>query len=107
MPLSIVADTVYPGVVQLTLTGEADLTTAELLRQAITGAVQGERVAGVLIDLHGVSFLDSTTIGVLVHGRRLAEEAAIGYQVVNPQAAVRYVLETVGVVDYLSGDPSG
>src|SRR5258706_4556496 len=107
MLLSILAETVYPGVVQLTLTGEADLTTAEPLRQAINAAVQSEHVAGVLIDLHRVSFLDSTTIGVLVNGRRLADESGVGYQVVNPQGTVRYVLETAGVVDYLSGNPSG
>lgn len=82
VPLTIAAHTVYQGITHLTLAGEADLATVEPLREAITRAVQavhGEHVAGVLIDLHAVRFLDSTTIGVLVEGRRLADEKGIGY----------------------------
>jgi anti-anti-sigma factor len=104
VPLSVVTHTVYQGTTQLTLTGEADLATVEPLRAAITRAVQTEQVAGVLIDLHAVSFLDATTIGVLVEGRRLADEAGIGYRVVNPGGIVRYVLEVAGVLQYLGGD---
>jgi len=51
-------------------------------------------VRGVLIDLHAVRFLESTSVGVLVGGRRLAEDRGIGYRVVNPEGVVRYVLET-------------
>jgi hypothetical protein len=42
-----------------------------------------------------------------VQGRRLADVQGIGYQVVNPEGVVRYVLEVAGVLDYLGGDPPG
>jgi anti-anti-sigma factor len=61
----------------------------------------------VLIDLHGLRFLDATTIGVLVEGQRRADAAGVGYQVVNPEGVVRYMLKVAGVLDYLRGSPSG
>ena len=106
VPLTIAAHTVYQGITHLTLSGDADLATVEPLREAITRAVHGEHVAGVLIDLHAVRFLDSTTIRVLVEGRRLADEQGIGYQVVNAEGNVRYVLEVAGVLEHLRGSPT-
>jgi anti-sigma B factor antagonist len=94
---------VYQGITQLALAGEADLATAEPLREAIIRALHGEHVAAVLIDLHALSYLDSTTIGVLMEGRRLADEKRIGYRIINPGGVVRHVLRTAGVLDYLSG----
>jgi anti-anti-sigma factor len=105
VPLTIATHTVYQGTTRLILTGEADLATMQPLREAITRAVHGEHVAEVLIDLHPLRFLDATTIGVLVEGRRLADGKGIGYQVVNAQGMVRYVLEVAGVLDHLRGGP--
>jgi anti-sigma B factor antagonist len=107
VPLSIAARAVYQGITQLALAGEADLATVEPLREAITYAVHREHVAGVLIDLHALRYLDFTTIGVLVEGRRLADEKGVGYRIVNPEGVVRHVLQVAGVLDYLSGDPVG
>lgn len=105
MPLSIATRAVYQGITQLALSGEADLATAQPLREAISYALHAEHVVGVLIDLRALRFLDSITLSVLVDGRRQADEKGIGYRVVNHEGFVRNVLRVAGVLDYLGGDP--
>ena len=49
----------------LTLTGEIDLDTVDLLRDAVTGALHSEP-GDLVIDLNEVSYIDSAGLGVLV-----------------------------------------
>jgi anti-sigma B factor antagonist len=50
----------------VTLTGEVDLHTAPALERALEGVV-GLGGTSVALDLADVSFVDSTTLGVLLH----------------------------------------
>jgi anti-sigma B factor antagonist len=50
----------------VTLTGEVDLHTAPALERALEGVV-GLGGTSVALDLADVSFIDSTTLGVLLH----------------------------------------
>jgi anti-sigma B factor antagonist len=49
----------------LVASGELDLYTAPRLRDAVLGAVD-DGVDRIAIDLHGVGFIDSTGLGILV-----------------------------------------
>lgn len=49
----------------VTVQGELDLSTSAALRAAVEGAY-GDRAPRVAVDLTGVSFMDSSSLGVLV-----------------------------------------
>jgi len=53
------------GIAALSVAGEADLYTAPELRAALASAID-EGARGVVVDLSKTTFLDSTTLGVLM-----------------------------------------
>ena len=85
----------------LTVSGELDLATspvldAELERASASGA---ERV---VLDLRGVSFMDSTGLSVLVHAQRRADESRQQLVVINGSDQVLRLLTLTGVADRLT-----
>jgi anti-sigma B factor antagonist len=81
----------------LTISGEHDLSTAPSLRRRLS-LLLDEGVATV-IDLSPATFIDSSILGVILDGRRRAEEARIGFAVArsNGSDAVDRVLEVTGL----------
>jgi anti-sigma B factor antagonist len=57
----------------LTLNGEVDVYTAPDLKKQLNDAIQSGCV-NVIVDLEGVSFIDSSGLGVLVSALRRARE---------------------------------
>src|SRR6185312_5763831 len=53
------------GVSTVSVAGEVDLATAPELKEALTEVVNGG-ARGVLVDLSNATFIDSTTLGVLM-----------------------------------------
>lgn len=53
------------GLFSVAVVGEVDLSTAPELKAAL-GDVIGSGARGVLVDLSGATFIDSTTLGVLM-----------------------------------------
>jgi anti-sigma B factor antagonist len=92
------------GVLTVTVAGEVDLSTGAAVQRAIWDAVETEGVREVHLDLSDVSFLDSSGIALLLHGRRSADERGLGYRVTGAQGMVRQVLEMTGVWGHLSGE---
>jgi anti-sigma B factor antagonist len=92
--------------VVISLRGEHDLTTAPELRERMDEAI-GRR-SGVLIDLTNAEFIDSSIIGVVLEGRRRAEEETIGFAAAleGGDPAVRRVLEVTGLDTNLPVHPS-
>jgi anti-sigma B factor antagonist len=58
----------------VSVTGELDLTTAPRVRTALMEAI-GAGGKDLVVNLVGVTFLDSTALGVLVAGLKRAREA--------------------------------
>jgi anti-sigma B factor antagonist len=85
------------GLAVLTISGEHDLSTAPNLRRRLDGLLE-EGVATV-IDLSPATFIDSSILGVILDGRRRAEEAKLGFAVArsNGSDAVDRVLEVTGL----------
>jgi anti-anti-sigma factor len=96
-----------PGLLTLTLAGELDLAAADALRDAVTEAVKSPVVNAVLVDLDGVTFLDSTGIGVLVAGWRAANDSGKRLRVDNAHGMAHEVLRITGVWPALSGEATG
>lgn len=78
--------------VHVTLSGDLDLSTAKRAEQAIEDA---ERVGPktVVIDLRGLSFMDSTGLRVLVSADKRARRSNRRTVIVQGPSAVRRVFE--------------
>ena len=85
------------GLAVLTINGEHDLSTAPELRRRLEALL--EERTGVIVDLSGATFIDSSILGAILEGKRRAGEASIGYAVLhaNGTDAVDRVLEVTGL----------
>jgi len=81
----------------LTLTGSIDLQTRDRLIEAGRAVLAEESV--LVLDLAGVTFLDSTGIGALVELSGDAKEASGELVLRNPSSRVERVLELTGLTD--------
>jgi anti-anti-sigma factor len=88
---------------RLRVAGEIDLSNIEALQAEVASAVESGEARLVVVDLAEVSFLDSSGIGALLKGRRLADDAGKGFRVEGAQGMVREVLTITGVWEHLSG----
>jgi len=91
------------GVVRLELAGEVDMMVSAELTSAQLREIRDPVVAGLVVDLNQVTFLDSTGIAALVTGMRAARERGIPFTVTNPHRMVRTVLEVTGLLGPLTG----
>ena len=83
--------------------GEADMATAPELAQALDAAAVNDSVRRVVVDLTGVTFLDSSALNALVHGQRGLAAREIAFRVVSPaDQVVRRVFEITQLVGPLS-----
>ncbi|MBB5866890.1 anti-sigma B factor antagonist [Allocatelliglobosispora scoriae] len=103
MGLTIDVSQADPGPVRVAIAGDVDLATVPELSAALTAAVSG-RPQAIVVDLGGVTFLDSSGIAALITGYQLAEEHGVGFAVTNPRERIRWVLDLAGVWPYLSGE---
>jgi anti-sigma B factor antagonist len=85
---------VAPGseCVTLRLTGEIDLSTAPLVRDAGLAATR-QPVPSIRFDLSGVTFMDLTGLEALLATRRRAARDGIQIHLIDPRRNVMRVLE--------------
>jgi anti-anti-sigma factor len=81
--------------------GELDVATAPKLGSAVDAAIKGG-ARDVLLELHEVTFLDSSGIREIVRGRKELEEQGGRLMVEGASGAVQQVLEVSGLLDALS-----
>lgn len=81
--------------------GEVDMFTAPKLREALIQAIdQGnDRVA---VDLHDVTFMDSTGLGVLIGALRRVRERSGELRIICTSRPVLRVLEVTGLHNVFS-----
>ena len=77
--------------------GEIDLDNRDDLRSVLE-AVDGD----VIVDLAGLTYIDSSGIGVLVAQRNRLSANGGSLQLRDPQPAVRRVLETCGLETWIA-----
>jgi anti-sigma B factor antagonist len=92
-----------PGdVVVVVVEGEHDIYTAPTLRERLEEALG--RGGGIVVDLTGATFVDSSVLGALLDSRRRALEAGQGYVVCigeNVEPGVQRILDITGLVPVL------
>ncbi|GAA3197145.1 STAS domain-containing protein [Dactylosporangium siamense] len=76
--------------------GELDVSTAPQLRQTITSALDdaGDKV---IVDLSAVTFMDSTTLGVLIGAHNRVRESGGFLGLVCPDDKIRRVFRITGL----------
>lgn len=85
----------------VSLRGEIDAHTAPKLGSRLFGlAEDGNR--GVVVDLSGVTFMDSTGIGVLVNALRHLKQRRCKMVIVCPSARVLRPFQVTGLVGHLT-----
>jgi anti-anti-sigma factor len=80
--------------------GEFDMASRELLRDALAAAIADEPTT-IRIDASGVRFLDATTISLLVAAQRTADEQGIRLTVAHAPRFIARVLHLAGVCQVL------
>ena len=88
------------GISFVKVLGEVDVSCADELRTCISRVMEHEG-KGILIDVAGMPYIDSTGIGVLVGAANRAVEAGRTLVVANPQRNVARVLDLLGVGEAL------
>lgn len=92
------------GVVCLAVVGEIDMTSGDRFRAAISAAVEEAGTKQLLLDLSGLTFMDSNGVAVLVKSQRSAREQGVEFGIVNASVPIRSVLQIMGVYDMLAVD---
>ena len=82
----------------LVLTGELDVVCVADLRREVSALVD-EVTAEALVDLSGVTFFDSSSIGALLEGQHAATSCGKTLVLVSPSESCRRVLEITGVAE--------
>ena len=99
MELAITSHKAQAGIT-LQVTGEADVSCADRLRSELDAAL-AEKPAKLVVDLSGLSYIDSTGIGTLVAAAHHATDASVPFSVENPQRNVARVFSLLGVSEDL------
>jgi anti-sigma B factor antagonist len=81
-----------PHVTILHLSGEVDLRTSPQLRGTLLGVID-EKPGRIILDLSGVSYVDSSGVGTIVELKRRAMRHKSKVVLVGLQERVRSVLE--------------
>lgn len=92
------------GTPAISAVGELDLSTADAFEQEIA-AVIGAGGSGVVVDLSGVTFVDSAGINALLKSRRTADDHGRTFRIDGANGLVRDVLEMTGVWSHLAEPP--
>ena len=84
------------GVVAIALSGEVDLYTAPRLKEELVGAIEGG-ATNVVVDMTDTTFIDSTTLGVLVGGLRRLRPNGGELALVVTDRNIRKIFEITGL----------
>jgi anti-anti-sigma factor len=79
----------------LTPEGELDIATAPRLREQLTEAIEAG-ADRLVIDLRGVTFMDSVALAVLLQAHRKIEEGRMAI-VLAPDSYARLIFDVAGV----------
>lgn len=85
----------------IALSGEVDYATAQNLRAAISAILMRRAADAIVVDLAGVTLVDSTGLGTMVVARRICDEFDVEFRVRDPNPFVAKLFTVVGVADVL------
>jgi anti-anti-sigma factor len=80
-------------------TGEIDMSTVDVLRRELDAA--REEAAAALLDLSGVTFIDSSGLHLLLDASHDSAVSDWGFFVVRPSEVVERLLQVSGAADWI------
>jgi len=89
------------GVAVVRLTGEVDVATCGLLRDGLLRVVTDEIDRSLVVNLAGVTFMDSTGLGVLAGVWRRIGARRGHLALAAPSRSVRHLLDAAGLAKVL------
>ena len=82
-----------PSIVMVVVEGDVDLGTAPDFETELARAVEDSNASGLVIDLSGVTFIDSTGLNALVRAFERQRLAGEGLALVSSDSRVAMILE--------------
>lgn len=86
----------HDGAVVMSVAGDIDVATADSFKRTVESAI-ATAPAGIVFDMSGVDFMDSSGIAVLIHAAQRVDAVEIR----RPSRVVRMVIEATGLSDVL------
>lgn len=88
-------------VIKVRLTGELDEHTANLVRSSLDNLIDTKRFRYLLLDFNGVSFMDSTGVGIVLGRYKKLKKAGQGLIIKNPNSQVKKVFKSCGLLEII------
>jgi len=89
---------------RLFLTGELDDATTPILERSLR-EIERDPTTGLIIDLSGLTFLDSSGLLLLLRASERAGQAGRAFGIVDPRPNVRRILRVTGTTHLLEALP--
>jgi anti-sigma B factor antagonist len=89
------------GLATVTPVGDVGVDSTSSLRDAIQTAMGQPGIAEVVVNLAGVTFLDSSALSVLIAARKSCRQRGLAFGVRDPGPIVTMVLRITGLFDVL------
>lgn len=93
------------GEVVLALAGELDPHTAPQLDSELEALTGGDGPSRVVLDLTGMTFLDSAGLRVIISGQKALAESGADLVLRHPNDTARRLLEITGLVEHVTVEP--
>lgn len=84
--------------------GEVDLHTAPKVQYAIERGA--DDVGAVVVDLNGITFMDSTALSMFMRTKDQLDEQSVGFRLASPSEAVERIFGVTGFGEYFDVFPS-
>ena len=92
MSLQLQADEIEDGIVAVSIHGDIDMSTSPQVRESLSPLFKENRKV-IVVDLGGVSYIDSSGIATLVEGLQWSHSSKNKFRLVNLTPGVRDVFE--------------
>lgn len=89
------------GRVVAKLSGELDHHSAPQAREALSRAMHKEPAAALVLDMAGVTFMDSSGIGVVLGRLKELQRTGGSLTILNPSAQMKKILKMAGLGDLI------
>lgn len=100
--LQVTVARLAPAAHVATVSGELDAHTAPFLRRRLRPLAERVPESQLILDLAGVTFLDSTALGVLIGTAKLLRAGGGGLVLASDDPRLRRLLELAGALPLLS-----
>jgi anti-anti-sigma factor len=97
--------TMESGVVIVKPTGRLNMTAARMLREELHALVE-TGANRIVVDLSGIEFIDSSGLGALISGLKVARKAGGDLRIAAPNRQATTVLELTNLNRVLHAHPS-